>query len=54
MLLQLIVLIVVLGVALYLVETYVPMAPPLKLLLRVVIVLAIIIYLFRLAGLLPL
>jgi hypothetical protein len=50
MLLQLIVVLVVLGAALYLVETYVPMVPPIKLLLRIVIVIAIIVYLFRLAG----
>ena len=43
--------IVVLGAALYLLETYVPMAPPFKTILRVVVVIAIVIYLFRLAGL---
>lgn len=45
-----IVAIVVLGVALYLIETYVPMAPPIKVVLRVVVVLVIVIYLLRLAG----
>ena len=45
--------IVVLGAALYLLEAYVPMAPPFKIILRVVVVLAIVIYLFRLAGIAP-
>lgn len=51
---HLILVIVVLGVCLYLVETYIPMAPPLKLLLRVVIVIAIILYLLQLIGVSPL
>ena len=47
---QLILLIVVLGVALWLIEAYIPMAAPLKVLLRVVIVIAIVLYLLRLVG----
>jgi hypothetical protein len=43
-------LIVILGVALWFIETYVPMAAPIKVLLRVVVVLGIVIYLLRLFG----
>jgi len=42
--------IVVLGVALWFIETYVPMAAPLKVLLRVVVVILIVLYLLRLVG----
>ena len=48
--LSVIVAIVILGAALYLVETFIPMAPPFKVLLRVVVVLVIVIYLLRLLG----
>lgn len=51
--LSLIITIVVLGVALYLLETYVPLPPPIRILLRVLVVLAIVIYLFRFAGIVP-
>jgi len=43
-------LIVILGVCLWLIETYVPMSPPLKVLLRVVIVIIICLYLLRAFG----
>lgn len=46
-------LIVVLGVVLYLVETYVPMAPPFKIVLRVIVVLIIVYYLLALVNLIP-
>lgn len=39
---------VVLGVCLYLIETYVPMAPPIKQVIRVVVVLCVVIWLLRL------
>ena len=42
---------VVLGVALYLIETYVPMAPPIKTVIRVIAVLAVVLYLLSLIGL---
>lgn len=45
----LIVLIIV-GVALYLIETYVPMAPPVKVIIRVVVVLALALWLLKLFG----
>jgi hypothetical protein len=43
----LIVALVVLGVALYLVETYVPMAPPFKIAIRAVVVLFLLVYAWR-------
>lgn len=46
----LLIVLVVLGVALYLVETYVPMSPPIKVVIRVVVVLLIIVYLLRAFG----
>ena len=47
---QLLVLLVVVGVALYLVNTYVPMAAPIKTILNVVVVLAVCIWLLRVTG----
>jgi hypothetical protein len=49
-LISLLVLLIILGVALYLVETYIPMSPPIKLVIRVVVVLVIVIWLLRLFG----
>ena len=46
----LLLLIVVLGVALYLIESYVPMSPPLKVILRVVVVIALVLYLLQAFG----
>jgi len=43
----LLLLIVLIGVGLYLIETYVPMAPPLKTLLRVAVILIVLLYLWR-------
>jgi uncharacterized protein YhhL (DUF1145 family) len=45
-----IILLVILGVALYLIETYVPMSPPIKLVIRVVVVLFSVFYLLSLLG----
>lgn len=42
---------VIVGVALYLIETYVPMSPPIKTVLRVVVVLILVLWLLRLFGL---
>ncbi len=47
---RLIIVIVVLGVCLWLVQTYVPMAAPIKTLLTVVVVLVIVLWLLRFAG----
>jgi hypothetical protein len=48
---RLLLLIVIVGVALYLVETYVPMSPPIKVILRVVAILFLVIVLLRFFGL---
>lgn len=49
---QLLVLLVVIGVVLYLVNTYVPMAAPIKTILNVVVVLAVCIWLLSAFGIL--
>ena len=41
---------VIIGVALYLVETYIPMSPPIKTVLRVVVVLLLVLFLLRAFG----
>lgn len=46
----LIIVLVILGLALYLLETYVPMAAPIKLVIRVVVVLAIVVWLLQAFG----
>ena len=46
----LILVIVILGLALYLVEQYVPMSPPFKIVLRVVVVILLVLYLMRAFG----
>lgn len=43
-------LLIVLGVALYLVENYIPMAPPFKTVIRVVVILILLVFLLRLIG----
>jgi hypothetical protein len=52
-LIQLIVLLVVVGLVLWLVETQIPMDPTIKTIIRIVIVLAVVIWLLSLVGLLP-
>jgi hypothetical protein len=42
---------VIIGVILYLVETYIPMSPPIKLLIRIVVVLFVVLWLASLFGL---
>jgi len=44
------VVLVVLGLCLYLVETYIPLSPPIQVVLRVVVVLFLCLYLLRLFG----
>ena len=44
---------VVLGVALYLVENYVPMAPPFRIVIRVVVIVYLVWYLLSLIGAAP-
>jgi len=41
---------ILVGVILYLVETYIPMSPPIKIVLRVVVVLLLILWLAQLFG----
>ena len=47
---QLLMVLVIVGVCLYLVENYVPMSPPIKTVLRVVVVLCLVLYLLRAFG----
>ena len=47
-LITLLVVLVIIGVALYLIETYIPMSPPIKIVLRVVVVLVLVLYLLKL------
>lgn len=49
-LLTLIVVLVIIGLCLYLVETYIPMSPPIKVVLRVVVVLVLVVWLLSLVG----
>jgi ABC-type siderophore export system fused ATPase/permease subunit len=50
---QLLVVIVLIGVVLYLVNTYVPMAPPIKTILNIVVILFLCLWLLQVVGLLP-
>ena len=47
---ELLVLLIVVGVVFYLVETYIPMAPPIKTVIRVVAVLALCVFLLNYFG----
>jgi hypothetical protein len=49
-LVNLLIILVVVGVVLWLVETYVPMSPPVKTVLRVVVVLVLALWLLQLFG----
>jgi hypothetical protein len=46
-LIELVVVLVIIGVGLYLIETYVPMSPPIKVIIRVVVVVVLVLYLLR-------
>jgi hypothetical protein len=50
---QLVVILIVLGLLLYVVETLLPIDPTIKLVIRVVILLAVVLWLLSLVGLLP-
>lgn len=41
---------IIIGVLMYLVETYVPMAPPFKLIIRIVVILFVVLWLLRIFG----
>jgi len=47
---QIVVLLVVVGVVLYLINNYVPMAAPIKTIINVVVVLAVCVWLLRVTG----
>jgi len=47
---QVLVLLVVVGVVLYLINNYVPMAAPIKTIINLVVILAVCIWLLRVAG----
>lgn len=49
----LLIVLVILGAVLYLVEHYVPMDPPFRIAIRVVVVVAVILYLLRVIGWAP-
>jgi hypothetical protein len=53
-LVTLIVQLAIVGLCLYLVERYIPMAPVIALAIRILVVLAVVVYLLRLAGVTPL
>jgi hypothetical protein len=46
-----VIVLVILGVALYLIETYLPMARPFKIVIRAVVVIGLLLWLLQLAGL---
>ena len=52
-LIQLIVILMVIGLILYLVETMLPVDPTIKQIIRAVVVLAVILWLLSLVGLIP-
>jgi len=47
---QMIVILVVLGFCLYLVETYIPLSPPVQMLIRAVVILFSILYILSMFG----
>jgi len=49
-LISLILVLVIVGVCLYLIENYIPMSPPIKVVIRVVVVLVLILWLLQLFG----
>jgi hypothetical protein len=49
-LIQVIIVLIIVGVCLYLVQTYVPMSPPIKTILMVVVVLVLCLWLLQVFG----
>jgi len=49
-LIGLVLVLVLIGVALYLLETYIPMSPPIVILIRVVIVICVVLWLLQIFG----
>jgi hypothetical protein len=52
-LIQLIVILIVIGLLLWLIETQIPLDPTIKMIIRIVIILAVILWLLSIVGLLP-
>ena len=52
-LVQLLIVLIVLGLVWYLIETFLPIAEPFKMVIRIVIVLILILYLLGLIGVVP-
>ena len=50
LLIKVLVVLIVVGVALWLVDRYIPMDPPIKILIRVVVILVIVLWLLRVFG----
>ncbi len=49
-LIGLILILVIIGVCLYLIETYIPMSPPIKLVIRIVVVIVLVLWLLQIFG----
>ena len=49
-LISLILVLVIVGVCLYLIENYIPMSPPIKIVIRVVVVIALVLWLLQAFG----
>ena len=49
-LIGLILVLALIGLALYLIETYIPMSPPIKLVIRIVVIIVVVLWLLQLIG----
>lgn len=49
---QLLIVLIIIGVCLYLIETYIPIDPPIKVVIRVVVVLCLVLWLLNVFGIL--
>ena len=54
LLIQLVIVLIVIGVLLYIVESLLPIDPTIKMVIRIIILLAVVLWLLGLVGLLPL
>lgn len=52
-LLQIVITLIVVGILLWLEETYIPLAPPIKMIIRAVVVIVVVLWLLQIFGLLP-
>jgi hypothetical protein len=53
LLIQLVIILIVIGVLLYIVESLLPIDPAIKMVIRVIILLAVVLWLLSLVGLIP-